>query len=427
MRSNSPQIQLDAAHQIRRLTQILGPPAEVGAQIVIDSGLLPTIIELLSSKDAGLVSESAWILVNVAAGTSDQTSEIVDGGGIPKLIAVFRTAPDGAKLSALMVLGNIAAESGRLREILIREGGIEPALEVLGDPERYPPKFFDAAAWMIERATVQEGGRHVLLEMGKPVLPILLKFIQLRSHDNTEAMSYVLKALRRITSNPEAVNTIINSQMTFCLVQLCVTENRGLQEDAIRILSRFTAGSKETVQAALENGILDALQHCISVRIKVGTVCWAAGNVARGTVSQVIALVKSPLIPLVVGVALDETISLTSRQEAAKALYHAARAASYAPQLLEPLVEARCIEALSEMLSLEDGRLGYLVLSGIEYFTATEWRGQKQAIARLKACDGIRRLRDVRFKAWARKGMAERIAQGMLRTHFPEFSKYPRV
>ncbi|KAG8952258.1 hypothetical protein FRC04_004965 [Tulasnella sp. 424] len=190
-------------------------------------------------NDVGLVSEYAWMLVNVAVGTSDQTSAIVAGGGIPKLIAIFRTAPDRAKLSALMALGNIASESGRLREIVIREGGLEPALEVLGDPERYPPKFFDTAAWMIERATSQEDVMCIILDTRKPVLPILLKFIQLRSHDNTEAMSYVVKALTIIASNSEAIITIINSQMTSRLVQLCVTENRGLQEDAIRILSRF--------------------------------------------------------------------------------------------------------------------------------------------------------------------------------------------
>lgn len=240
-------------------------------------------------------------------------------------------------------------------------------------------------------------------------------------------MSFVVRALRRITSNHEALSTIINSQMTFRLVQLCVTENRGLQEDALRILCRFTSGRTETLQEVLENGILDALQHCIGGRIQVGTACWAASNIARGTVSHVTALVESPLIPLIVGVAFDETISLASRQEAAKALYYAARAASYAPQLLEPLAEARCIEALSEILSLEDGRVGHFLLYGIEYFTATEWSGQEQAIARLKACDGIRRLRDVRFKAWARQDISEMRAQRLLRAHFPEFSKYPRV
>ncbi|KAG8952255.1 Importin alpha subunit (Karyopherin alpha subunit) (Serine-rich RNA polymerase I suppressor protein) [Tulasnella sp. 424] len=427
MRSNTPQIQFDAAKKIHRSMQLLGRPAEIGARVVINSGLLPTIISSLSSEDVDLVSESTLILVNVSAGTSDQTSAIVDGGGIPKLIAVFRTAPDAVKVRALTILGNIVADSGRLREIVIREGGLEPALEVLGDPERYPQKFFDTAAWTVERATGPDENGRILSNMGRPVLPILLKFIQLNSNDNTEAMSCAVKALRQVGSNQEGVNTIINSQMTSRLVQLCVTGNQGLQEDALRILSRFTAGRKENVQAALEDGILDALQHCIGIRIQVGTACWAAGNLARGTVSQVTALVNSPLISLIVGVAFDDTISLASRQEAAKALSFAARVASSFPQLLEPLAEARCIEALSEMLSLDDGRVGRFVLHGIKFFTTTEWSGRKLAIGRLKACDGIRRLRDVRLKAWARQDVSEMIAQGLLRTHFPEFSKYPRV
>ncbi|KIO32041.1 hypothetical protein M407DRAFT_19067 [Tulasnella calospora MUT 4182] len=397
MRSHSPQIQLESATMIRRLTQLLGHPAEVGAKLVIDSGILPTIINMLSSEDVGLVSESAWTLANVSAGTSEQTSAVVEGGAIPKLITIFRSTSNGTKQSVLIALGNIVADSSRLRELVLKEGGLEPALDVLEDPERYPAGIIEIAAWMIARGTKAESDRCILLGTTKPIMPILLKFILCYPDDTAEPLSQVIKTLRKFVTNAGAIKMVIDSGITPRLVRLCrcVAGDHDVQEDALRLLSRFTTERSEHVQAALDNGFLDALHFCLGARVKVRVACWAAGNIARhGRVSQATTLLESPLITLIVGIAIDAAAPLDSRQEAAKALSYAARFASYNTQFLRPLLEARCIEALTELLPSEDGRIGDLILHGIDYFMQSEWSGRVEAMARFEASDGIRRLRD---------------------------------
>ncbi|KAG8924036.1 hypothetical protein FRC01_012015 [Tulasnella sp. 417] len=419
MRSQSPKIQLKSAIIFRRLTLLLGPPAEVSAKIIIDSGILPVIIDLLSSEDSTLVSESAWTIANMSAGTSEQTSTIVEGGAIPKLIAVFRSAPNDTKMSALLALGNILADSSPLRELVLEEGGLGPAADVLEDPEGYSEKFVEIAAWIIVIGTREDSDRRILSRTTKPIVPILLKFILSCLDDTSKPLSQAIKSLRRFVNNVKAIEMVASSGIIPRLVRLCQheAENDSVQEDALRLLSRLTTGDSKHVQAVLDNGFIDVLKFCLAARFKVSVACWAVAYIARGTISQGITLLESPIIPLVVGIASDVGASLSSRQEAAKALSYAARTASFKPQRLGPLLGAGCIEALAELLALTEGKLGCIILDGIEYFIKTRWSGRLEAIARFEGSDGIRRLRDVRFKPWApaapQQGKTTRLFQSL--------------
>ncbi|KAG8925235.1 Importin alpha subunit (Karyopherin alpha subunit) (Serine-rich RNA polymerase I suppressor protein) [Tulasnella sp. 417] len=420
---------IESANKIHRLIQLVGRPAKNSAQMIIDSGILPTIIEMLSSRDSRLASDCAWILINVSAGMSEQTSAVVAGGAIPKLITLSCSMLNEARIRPLTTLRNILADSSGLRELLIKEGGLEPALEVLESPERYSSKCVDTAAWMIARATEEESDRLILQAKTKPMLPILLKFILSQNEDTAESVTSAIKALRSLTRY-EMIDQVINSGILPRLIPLsrCVTENNGMQGDALQLLHRILFKRPENIQAAIENGLLDALQVCIRTRTAVTPACWLAERVAWGSIPQVTTLVQSPLIFLLVEVVFDETLPIKSRQEAARVLSSSVRRITASdPHLLDPLLKARCIEALSEMLPLDDGSITRHLLLGIDSFIRIEWGCQGEAMARFKASDGIHHLREIRLKSWAREGPVKGRAQEMLRTYFPEWSKYPRV
>lgn len=239
----------------------------------------------------------------------------------------------------------------------------------------------------------------------------------------------MIKALTTFVTSAVEAEVVVESGVIPCLIRLsqCVAENNDVQEDALRLLRRIIAGKPKHIQVALDNGLLDALRVCLGLRVRVRLACWVVGNIARGTVPQATALVQSPLMPLIAKIAIDGTVAYDLRHEAVQALSYAAKTASSNPQLLEPLLEARCIEAFTELLPLADSRIGDDLLYAIEWFMQTGWSGQAEAMERFKASDGIRRLRDVRLKPWARKDLGEEIAQSMLQTYFPDSSKYPRV
>ncbi|KAG9042483.1 hypothetical protein FS837_010812 [Tulasnella sp. UAMH 9824] len=336
MRSQSPQVRLESVTIVRRLTQLLGNAADVFAKVIIKSGVLLTIIDMLSSEDAELVSESAWVVANVSAAGFKSTSAVVKGGAFPKLLTVFQSSPNKTKLRALMALQNILAGSNDHRETLIREGGLEPALDVLEDPEQYSAGFIEIAASMIERGTISARDRSTCLRTTMRVMPVLLKFIRYHPNDSAETLSQAIKVLRTFTTSTVEAKVVVESGVIPRLVRLSqsVAENNDVQEDALRLLSRIIVGNTNRIQAALDNGLLDALQFCLGLRvqIRIRLACWVVGHIAHGTVPQATALVKSPIMPLIANIAIDGTVASEIRHDAAKALSYTAKNASSNPR-----------------------------------------------------------------------------------------------
>ncbi|KAG8896665.1 Importin subunit alpha-7, partial [Tulasnella sp. 417] len=84
--SEDPQIRKTSLIKIRKILQNLSPSEAV--QPVIDTGLVPAVISLLDSEDASLQCEAAWIVTNIASGTTEQTEQVTDAGALPKLITL---------------------------------------------------------------------------------------------------------------------------------------------------------------------------------------------------------------------------------------------------------------------------------------------------------------------------------------------------
>lgn len=116
---------------------------------MIDSGLVPVVVEMLSSKDQKFLVEAAWIISNIASGTSAQTATVVAGGAIPKLTALFPTEASDVQENALWALGNIGGDCWSFRDKVVDAGGIKPALDVLNDAEGHTEKVRNTAAWVL--------------------------------------------------------------------------------------------------------------------------------------------------------------------------------------------------------------------------------------------------------------------------------------
>lgn len=128
-------------------------------QPVIDSGLLHTVIEMLSSNDPEFLSEATWILINITAGSSEQTSAVIDAGALPKLLALFPSSSTSVKENILLVFGNILGDSEHLRQVAIQAGGFKLALDVLRVPDAHAAKCVESAAWAVATATTPDHGK----------------------------------------------------------------------------------------------------------------------------------------------------------------------------------------------------------------------------------------------------------------------------
>ena len=107
-------------------------------QEVIDYNLVPTLVEYLESDNPDMVFEAAWVLLNVASGTSEQTKSVVDAGAVPKLIKLINLEKLNSQSmdiieNAIWALGNIAGDSPRCRDYVLSQGALRSLMEILNE------------------------------------------------------------------------------------------------------------------------------------------------------------------------------------------------------------------------------------------------------------------------------------------------------
>lgn len=73
--------------------------------------------------------EVAWVLTNIASGTSLQTQNVVKYGAIPKLVKLLKSTSPVVAEQAVWALGNIAGDGPYARDLVL----VHDALPILLD------------------------------------------------------------------------------------------------------------------------------------------------------------------------------------------------------------------------------------------------------------------------------------------------------
>ncbi|KAG9046215.1 hypothetical protein FS837_004847 [Tulasnella sp. UAMH 9824] len=427
IRSDDRRTRLVATIKIRRLLQCRPPYG--GVQPVINSGLVPTLVEMLSVDDKKFRAEAAWIVSIITAGTSEQIATVVEAGAIPKLVAMFPRDGTDVQLKVLWALGNIGGDSERFRDMVVEAGGIQPPLDVLDAPKKHTEKMRNTASRVLNFYLIP---RHVEfgLDVTSKMIPILAKFLRGASEDvRYSTLGYAVKALDQLCANEAAAELTITTGILPRLVELCTAGSTDLQYNAIRCVGRFTAGSEASTDAAIEAGFLGALKSCIfhyKAMIRENA-CRAASNVAAGSLSQVHALLKAGLLSILVTVVGDKQEVQKARNEATWALANLVTTALVHPELVDPLIEGNCVEALSEAMATHNIPTQRLAVQSLQKLLDIESRNQDRISELFKSADGIARLRALRDQKSTRGSEVGRTAHEILREHYPGFVRRPRV
>ncbi|KAG8948417.1 hypothetical protein FRC04_009787 [Tulasnella sp. 424] len=420
---------LIATIKTRRMLEIL--PSRVCIQPVINSGLVPYVVEMLSSEDTKLRVEAAWCLSNIANGTSKQISTVIDAGATPKLVAMFPTDDSEVQEKALWALGNIGWGYAGFRDTVVKAGGVKPALDVLDAPQNYTEKVRNMAAWALNRYLNSRPGAELGFEVTSPMIPILAKFLRGPEDVSWGTAGLAVKALDRICDSESAAELTIATGILPRVVELCTTGDSDLREKAIHCVAQFTAGNEACTDAAIEAGCLDAFKACI--RHPLATIretAWlAASNVAAGTLTQAHALLNAGLLPILVAVVRDKQEAENPRKEATWTLANLVHTALAHPELVDPIIEGGCIEALSDAMVSHHVKTQSLALESLQKLLSIESRSQIKIQELLKAADGIARLRALWYGEFGSSQRSEvgRTAHGILKDYFPDFVRRARV
>ena len=114
---------VEATRGFRRILSVeRDPPVDE----VLNAGVLPNLVQNLiaNPSDVPLIFESAWALTNIAS--TSRTNVVVESGAVGPLIQLLRHENADVREQSAWCLGNIAGDNKEFRDHLLQAGVLEP-------------------------------------------------------------------------------------------------------------------------------------------------------------------------------------------------------------------------------------------------------------------------------------------------------------
>ncbi len=243
--------------KIRRLTA-----TEENRAVIINSGLCIRLVEFLSlDKYSTIHLESAWILCNVAAGTSKQTKYVTGLGCVNHFIRLLSSELEDVVEQVIWGLGNFVAESIELRDIVINSGALHHIVSTYDNATRISVKR--TIAWVISNFVREKP------YPTKETLDAALKFIvkSLLHETDNAILTETLWAVSCICDSPENemdkfksfVDELISSNVLPIIIDHAFSTNTKIYTPANKTIDALLlAEGGHYCQILIEAGLLKA-------------------------------------------------------------------------------------------------------------------------------------------------------------------------
>lgn len=380
--SNDLSLIHQGAYEFRSLLSVEGNPP---VQAVIDSDCLSRFVEIMSKDflyqfnnsemSSDIIDkirvESAWVLTNIAAGTTEQTKAVIKAGALEKLINMLYETNEVVVDQSVWALGNIAGDSESLRDQILNTGALDIIIALL---DKYHSseshiKLVRNLTWLL--SNLNRGRQPPPSEENmKKTLPILFKLI---GHKDPEivcdtfwAVSYIVDVNSGCTDIVLGSN--IMSRAYNCLDSYTSKLNNQQHdsEDArigavsispiIRMLGNIATGSDNQTNVIVRMGFLNffttlfyKIDNKKSSRLRK-ELCWTVSNITAGPVEQVQAVFEAGIMNMLIDAVhrYENFIRKEATWALSNALYHCATHYEW----LKPLLDNSLLEALISYLEV---------------------------------------------------------------------------
>lgn len=356
--SGNMEAQLQATIKFRQLlSKERNPPID----LVIQSGIVPTLVQFMADAPEMLQLEAAWALTNIASGTSEQTRFVVEAGAIPNFVQLLYSPSLEVKEQAIWALGNVAGDSCQYRDFVLSCNAIEPILALFNTTKL---SLIRTATWTLSNLC---RGKNPQPEwkIVSQALPTLAKLIYSQDVETLIDACWAISYLS--DGSAETIQAVVDARIPKRLVELLGHSNNSVQTPALRAIGNIVTGNDLQTQVAINAGVLQALLPLLSSP-KESTrkeASWTISNITAGNSDQIQAVIDANLIPPLIR--LLATADYKTKKEACWAISNASSGGLNQPDIIRYLVQQGCIKPLCDLLAIADNKIIEVTLDALEH------------------------------------------------------------
>jgi hypothetical protein len=374
----SPDIS-ECLRSIRHIRAMLSVEKDAPISEIIDTGILPKIIDNLDHNlPVDVQFESAWILTNVASGSSYHTWTLVEHGAVPRLIQLIQSVHYVVSEQVLWALSNIAVDSYKCRDIVLSLGAMNELLCVLQQPGLVP-QLKSQCVW-----TLSNFCRGKDPPPRDEIVFSCLPFLSQLVYD--EDPGILIDACWTLTflceGSNKRIQNVINGGFVKRLVELLMHPNVDIVSPSLRAIGNILTGNDVQTQVVINCSALPAIQHLLDHPVSFirKQSCWAISNATAGNKVQIQvnthayimyscsngyfnqAVIDCDIVPKLL--MIMDTADFKIRKEAAWAVLNIT--AGGTPYQIRYLVSIGTIPRLCDLLSINEPKLLFVTLEGID-------------------------------------------------------------
>ncbi|GLJ54715.1 hypothetical protein SUGI_1175350 [Cryptomeria japonica] len=355
--SQDTALQLHSATQFRKLSALERDP-EIGE--IIKTGVVARFVDFLRREDTPqLQFEAAWILTNIASGSSEQTSVVIECGAVPLLVQLLCSPNDDLREQVVWALANIAGDSSKHRDLILGNGAMKNLLAQFNEHARI--SMLRNATWAL--LNLCRGKPPPPFEQAKDALSTLERLLQM---DDEEILSDACWALSYFSDgNDDNIQAVIEAGVLPKLVKLLQHSSQNVLIPALRTIGNIATGNDVQTQYIIDSQALPRLLSLITKDQKLSIkreICWTISNITAGNTSQIQAVIDANIIPPLLYLLANAEFDI--KREAAWAITNATACGTH--EQIKYLVNHGCVKPLCDLLPCPDTRVVTVCLEGLE-------------------------------------------------------------